>query len=227
MYVLTQEGESPPTPSKALSILLVSQLSLVRIALKQLLSNLDEVGTIREAVGATEAETLARHDPPDIAIIDAHSTTDEFPATTRAILLVAPSAKVIILSDEDFPAGIIQSGAPGIWGYIPRDISQAELARAVRTVASGRAVVGSSLLPEQFERLTQLAARPATQNPLSRKEWRVFEAIAKGHTDNQIAGALGVSVPTVKTHVRSILKKMGARNRAGAVTTAFRSGLLT
>lgn len=51
--------------------------------------------------------------------------------------------------------------------------------------------------------------------------------MALRHTDNQIANALGVSVPTIKTHVRSILKKMGARNRAGAVTTAFRSGLLT
>ena len=75
--------------------------------------------------------------------------------------------------------------------------------------------------------LKELASRRAELAlPLSQKESSVMEAMAQGHTDTQIAKGLGLSVPTVKTHVRSILRKTSARNRAGAIAAAFRSGVL-
>ena len=214
------------TSSAQISVLLIAEVALVRVALRQLLSRAAEVVIVGEA-GASQALGIVHQFLPDIALVDAHRIDETLTGFLRRLTAISAKTHAIVLSDSDFGNGVVQAAEAGAWGYLPRDVSETELVRAVRLVGGGRAVMGCWLAPDQFMGLKELASRRAELAlPLSQKESSVMEAMAQGHTDTQIAKGLGLSVPTVKTHVRSILRKTSARNRAGAIAAAFRSGVL-
>lgn len=222
-----EAGHDTATP-RGLGILLVASFALVRVALKQLLSTAGEVSILGDADPGPDALDLARRTLPDIAIIDTQRMDGSLTGFVRRLLAVSPDLRPIILSDDGLEEGVIQAIQVGAWAYLPRDVSQGELIRAVRQVARGKMVIGCSMLPDQLMRLKELS-QPHTplQIPFSKREETVVKAIAAGYTDPQIAKELGVSVPTVKTHVRSILRKMNSRNRTAAIATAFRVGVLS
>lgn len=228
MPIRQVEADSEAAPPKGLGVLLVASFALVRIALKQLLSTTCEVSIVGDAPPGPEALDLARRSPPDIAVIDTQRLDGDLTAFVRRLLAVSPDLRAIILSDDGFEDGVIQALQIGAWGYLPRDVSQSELIRAVHQVAGGKLVIGCSLQPGQMARLRELGQpRPSMHGALSHRQTMVIRAMAAGHTDSQIAKQLGVSVPTIKTHVRSVLRKTNSRNRAAAIATAFRSGVLS
>ncbi len=217
---------SRQTSSAQLTVFLIAEVALVRVALRQLLSRAAEVVVVGEA-GTSQAFGMVHQFMPDIALVDAHRVDEALTGFIHRLAATPAKTRPIILSDYDFSSGVIQTAEAGAWGYLPRDVSEAELVRAVRLVARGRAVMGCWLEPDQFVRLGELSSRRIGLSlPLSQKESTVIRAVAQGQTDGQIAGELGISVPTVKTHVRSILRKTNTRNRAGAIAAAFRSGIL-
>jgi len=228
MVIRSEEAKQAVPSSKQLTILLISGFSLMRTALRQLLVSMGGVLAVREASAADEAVALATREPPTIALIDADRIGDDTLALVRRILAAAPTAYPIVLSDDDVSDFVVPAVSAGVRGFIPRDVSPAELERAVRFVAAGRLVVGGWFHPQRFEEFARLATKhPAFPAALSHRESAVIEAMASGETDGQIAAHLGVSVPTVKTHVRSILRKTSARNRAQAIAAAFRNGVLS
>jgi DNA-binding NarL/FixJ family response regulator len=215
------------TSSAQLPILLVAD-PLVRIALKQLLREADEVVVVGEAA-ADQALPVARGTAPDVALVDAQSVNTSLSEFLQQLRAVSPKTRPIVLSQADFEVGLLRIADVGAWGYLPRDVSESRLVQAVRLVARGKVVMDCTMAHDEFTRLGQL--RPAdppngTAISLSQKEASVMRVMAEGHTDSQIAKQLGLSVPTVKTHVRAILRKTNSRNRAAAVATAFRSGTL-
>jgi len=215
------------TSSAQLAIILIAD-PLVRIALKQLLREADEVVVVGEA-DPDHALPVARRTAPDIALVDTHRVGDGLTEFLQRLRAVSPKTRPIVLTDADFTAGSLRIVEAGAWGYLRRDVSDPQLIKAVRLVARGKAVVDCTMAHDDFARLGQL--RPAdppsgTVVPLSEKESSVMRAMAEGHTDIQIARQLGLSVPTVKTHVRAILRKTNSRNRAAAIATAFRTGTL-
>lgn len=214
--------------SKELRILLISSFALVRIALKQLLSTAGEVSIVGDADPDPHALNLAGREAPDIAILDTQRMDDQLTNFVSRLLAVSPEVRTIILSDEGLEDGVLQAFKIGAWAYLPRDLSQAELIRAVRQVAQGKVVIGCALQPGQLLRLRDLSqGSVALELPLSQREETVVRAMAAGDTDSQIAKNLGVSVPTIKTHVRSILRKTNSRNRTAAIARAFRVGVLS
>ena len=214
--------------STRITILVVGAVALVRMALKQFLSGADEVVVLGEASAGAEATAMAGRGAPDVALIDVQGMDETVTIFIPRLFAASPNTRPIILSDDGFDDGVFHAAEAGVWGYLSRDVSQVELIRAVRLVAQGKAVIGCSLLPEQFSRLSVLRTRNSNLAfGFSQKEWTVIKAMAAGHTDSQIAGQLGLSVPTIKTHVRSILRKTGSRNRTAAITAAFRSGVLS
>ena len=217
---------SGQTSSAQLTVFLIAEVALVRVALRQLLSRAAEVVVVGEA-GTIQAFGMVHQFMPDIALVDAHRVDEALTGFIHRLAATSAKTRPIILSDYDFSSGVIQAAEAGAWGYLPRDVSEAELVRAVRLVAQGRAVMGCWLPPDQFVRLGELSSRRIELSlPLSQKESTVIRAVAQGQTDGQIAREIGISVPTVKTHVRSILRKTNTRNRAGAIAAAFRSGIL-
>lgn len=215
------------TSSAQLTVILIAD-PLVRIALKQLLREADEVVVVGETA-ADQALPVARRTAPDVALVDAHRMNNGLAEFLQQLRAVSPKTRPIVLSEADFDVGLLRIADAGAWGYLPREVSEPQLVKAVRLVAQGKAVMDCTMDHDEFTRLGQL--RPAdpptgTAVPLSQKEASVMQAMAEGHTDAQIARQLGLSVPTVKTHVRSILRKTNSRNRASAIATAFRTGTL-
>jgi len=209
-----------------INVLLIAEDTLVRVGLRQLLSRAAEVVVVGEA-GTGHALDMAHHFLPDIALVDAHRVNGTLASFVQHLTSISAKTRAIVLSDADFTSGVVQTAEAGAWGYLPRDLSEAELVRAVRLVAQGRAVMACWLAPGQFVKLGELSPHHSELAlPLSEKESTVIKAVAQGQTDGQIAQELGISVPTIKTHVRSILRKTNSRNRAAAIATAFRSGVL-
>ncbi len=217
------------TAARRLTVLLVGPTALVRVALRQLLGAAATVAIVGDVPPDEEALELARRDPPDIALIDTPDLGGALPFIS-SLLAVSPETRPIILSDEEFGDGFLQAVAAGVWGILPRDLSQGELIRAVRQVSRGKAVIACALEPPLLARLRELGARRHAAEPavvLTDREASVMRAVAAGHTDTQIARQLGVAVPTIKSHIRTILRKTRATNRAAAIAIAYRAGILT
>jgi len=207
--------------------LLLSGVALVRIALRQLLSEDGGIAVVGEAGTWTEALSAASRSNPDVALMDMQQVHLSLLDRLHEFYAVAPDARVIVLSEDQHGQEVFRAIRAGVWGYLPRDVVPGELVRAVRTVAQGKAVLGCALSRDEFARLGTLRGRDdRAAVSLSPKETRVMRAMAEGCTDSQIARQLAMSVPTVKTHVRSILKKTGSKNRAAAIASGFRHGLL-
>lgn len=224
---MTEAGHETAS-SKGLRILLVASFALVRIALKQILSTSGEVSIVGDADPGAHALNLAGRKSPDIAIIDTPHMDQHLMGFVGSLLAVAPDIRPIILSDGNLEQGAIQAFRVGAWAYLPRDLSQVELMRAIRQVSQGKVVLGCALEPQQWLRLKEMGlSHTPLESPLSQREEMVVRAMASGDTDSEIARNLGVAVPTVKTHVRSILRKTNSRNRTAAIATAFRVGVLS
>ncbi|HXF81475.1 MAG TPA: response regulator transcription factor [bacterium] len=218
-------AEAGPT-GRYVRVLLLSRTALVRVALRQLLSGDGGVAVVAEAGSWSEAVAAAGRSSPDIMLVDMHDhamVLDRLPELQAA----TPGARVIVLSDDPEAGDLFAAARAGVWGYLPHDVTSGELLRAVRTVAQGRVAVGGTMSREDFARLGAIGRGPDAPLVLSPTEARVIRVMSEGHTDGQIAAQLGMSVPTVKTHVRAILRKTSARNRAAAIAAAFRSGLLS
>lgn len=228
MVNLLTEGPIEGTSSgRHLRVLLVSNASLVRVALKQLLSSAAGIKVVGESGIGTDSTEAAARVNPDIIVLDYQHKNGDVTGQLRGFHTVCPNARMILLSEDESGEGMFSAARERVWGYLPRDITAEELIRAVKTVSRGWAVIGCAVTPDDFSRLGSLSRRDGGSEPrLSLRESSVLRAMAAGHTDNDVARQLGVSVPTVKTHVRSILKKTGSRNRAAAIATGFRHGLL-
>ncbi|MDR7400095.1 MAG: response regulator transcription factor [Armatimonadota bacterium] len=217
----------PAPPGRVTAVLVADPL--VRIALRQLLQAAEEVTVVGEGT-VEQAADLARRHAPDMVLVDAQRLQDgRLPDFLAALHAASPRTRTIVLCEDDVIDGLVGAARAGAWGYLPREISDRQLARAVRLVLAGRAVMDCALPRELFARLGHLDhGQPADRSvvALTPRETKVIQEMAEGRTDEQIAQQLGVSVPTVKTHVRSILRKTRSRNRTAAIAAAFRCGIL-
>lgn len=214
------------TAGRRLAVLLIGPTAPVRVALRQMLGAAAEVTITGDVRPEQEALDIARRTPPNITLIDAPDL-DQALTFVRRLQAASPDTRPIILSDEEFGDSFLKAMVAGVWGILSRDLSQGELIRAMRQVARGRAVIACALQPVQLAQLRKLRAWRADPGVvLTDREATVIRAVAAGRTDTQIAQQLGVAVPTVKSHMRAILRKTRASNRAAAIAAAFRSGAL-
>lgn len=198
--------------------------ALVRSGLRRLLEAETDIAVVGEAATAEEAVAGVREDPPEVLLLDVvlpgRSGIDVLPEIAEA----APTTKVLMLSMQDDPAYVRQAFAAGANGYLLKDAADAELVQAIHEVAEGRRYVHSLL----GARLA--ASEPATEQDeadvLSEREHEVLHLLALGHTNQEIANLLFISVRTAETHRARILQKLGLRTRAEIVRYALVSGKL-
>jgi two-component system, NarL family, nitrate/nitrite response regulator NarL len=198
---------------------------LFRAGLVSLLGDMPEFEIVGEAGSGEEALELADRLQPDVILLDVNMPGMDGVATMRALHRMKETAKVIMLTisrhDEDL-IGAIQAGAEG---YILKNAEPEELRSAILRVARGQSV----LSPEVTHQVLRALASAQTTLPdpgLSRRELEVLGCLAHGKNTTNIASELFVSENTVKTHVRHILEKLEAANRAEAVSKAIQMGLI-
>ncbi|MBV8065341.1 MAG: response regulator transcription factor [Actinobacteria bacterium] len=201
-------------------VVLVDDHALVRSGLRRLLEGEDDIRVEDEGGSADDGVRLARLHKPDVVLLDVGMPGRSGIRAVAEIIAAAPAAKVLVLSGDGYAATVREAFAAGASGYLLKDAAERDLVAAVREVAGGRRYVDAAL----GARLA--AAAREDDDPLSDREREVLRLLALGHTNQEIARMLVISVRTAETHRANIMQKLLLTTRAELVRHALRRGLL-
>ncbi len=216
----------------SIRVAVVDDQALVRGGFATMLGLQEDMEVVAEAGDGAAAIEMARTHRPDVILMDIRMPGTDGLAATKTIVDSADwPVKVLILTTFDPDEYVYRALQAGASGFVLKDISPEDLVAAVRTVADG----GALLAPTVTRRLiSQFAASPSLDSSmvsrldrLTSREREVLVAVAAGSSNIEIAEELFVGAATVKSHVSSILTKLGLNNRAQAVAFAYESGLVT
>ena len=206
-----------------ISLLLVDDHAVVRDGLKMYLSLEPDFHVVGEASDGAEALKLARQLQPDVVIMDLLMPVMDGIAATAAIRQELPDTEVVALTSVLEDTSITAAIRAGAIGYLLKDTKAPDLLRAIRGAADGQV----QLSPQAMARLVQEVRAPAGPEMLTDRETEVLCLVAGGLSNREIARSLQIGEKTVKTHVSSILSKLGVPSRTAAALYAVRSGLVS
>ncbi len=213
-------------------VLVVDDQELVRTGFRMILEAEPDVEVVGEAGDGRAAIEDALRLRPDVVLMDIRMPeVDGLLATEEILRTLDPAPRVLILTTFDPDDYVYRALRSGAAGFVLKDIPPAELVTAVRTVARGDALIAPSVtrrLIERFGRQLTVAADPPGEfDRLTEREREVLQLVARGRSNAEIAAELHLSPTTVKTHVSSLLLKLGLRDRVQAVVYAYEHGVIT
>jgi DNA-binding NarL/FixJ family response regulator len=207
-------------------ILLADDQALVRGGFRLILDAEPDLEVVAEAADGGEAVELAAAARPDVALLDIRMPGLDGIEATRRLVAAQPETRVLILTTFDLDEYVVEAFRAGASGFLLKTAPPHQLVAAVRTVREGDAL----LAPASTRRLIQQAARPPAGAPaleeLTAREHEVLRLLARGLSNTEIATELVVEPSTVKSHVASVLAKLGLRDRIHAVVFAYESGVV-
>jgi DNA-binding NarL/FixJ family response regulator len=212
-------------------VLIVDDQKLMREGLRTLLELEDGIAIAGEAVDGAEAVAAYEKLAPDVVLMDIRMPKMDGVEATRRIRAAAPEAKVLVLTTFDEDELVLDAVRAGARGYLLKDLSGAELAAAVRNVASGAAALQPSVARRVMDAVARMdkpeaKAQAHLAEPLSSRERAVLNLVARGLSNKEIADRLFLAEGTVKNHVSTILSKIGVRDRTQAALQARQLGIL-
>jgi DNA-binding NarL/FixJ family response regulator len=218
----------------SISVLLADDQPLLRRGFRMILEAEGDLVIAAEAGNGEEAVTLAQRHAPDVVLMDIRMPGTDGIEATRRIIAAGGQVRVLVLTTfdlDEYAFGALRAGASG---FLLKDVRPAELVTAIRTVASGDAVISPRvtrrLLEEYAQVLPLSASQQAERYPrleaLTEREREVLIAVARGLSNTEIAASLYVSEATVKSHVGRILAKLSLRDRVQVVVLAYEAGLI-
>jgi two-component system, NarL family, response regulator NreC len=203
----------------------VDDHAVVRAGLRLLLEAEKDIEVAAEAGDAREAVFEARAHKPDVILLDVVMPGRSGLEAIPDLLKESPESKILVLSMQDDAAYVREAFASGASGYVLKEAVDAEVVGAVREVAEGRRyvhpVLGARLVAADADERAKAEA-----DPLSEREHEILRLLALGHTNQEIAGSLYLSVRTVETHRAHIMQKLRISTRAELVRYALEHGML-
>jgi two-component system, NarL family, response regulator LiaR len=210
------------TPAR-IRVMVVDDHELVRTGIRRSLELFDDLELVAEAAGGQAAVDCCADTRPDVVLMDLVMPGLDGPAATAEVLRRVPGAKVLALTSFSDPDLIERTLRAGASGYVLKNVSAHELASAIRQTHAGI----PTLAPEVAEVLMRaLTGPPRAGATLTEREREVLSLLAEGLTNAEIAHRLVITRSTAKTHVSSILSKLGASGRAEVVAIAVRDHLI-
>lgn len=218
-----------------IKLLLVDDQRLMREGLRTLLELEDDFEIVGEAGDGQAALSAYAELQPDVVLMDIRMPVLNGVEATRRLLAQHATARIIILTTFDDDANVFEGLRAGALGYLLKDVSGADLAAAVRTVAGGGALIEPSVARRVFAEFARLApnSKPASPSaessliePLSERELDVLRLVAEGLSNKEIGQKLSLAEGTVKNYVTNMLGKIGARDRTQAALRAKELGLI-
>jgi DNA-binding NarL/FixJ family response regulator len=210
--------------TEALRVLVADDSADFREGIKALLSSVDGLELVGEAVDGDAAVAGAFDVQPDVVLMDLHMPGRNGIDATRAIVLAAPHIAVLVLTMHEDDESVFSAVRAGARGYLVKGAQQQEILDGIRSVHAGRAVIGATVARQ----LAALVAGPAPTDPfpdLTTRERDVLAALTAGASTSQIAARLGLSDKTVRNHISNILTKLEVVDRTQAVLKAREAGL--
>jgi two-component system, NarL family, response regulator NreC len=218
---VSEAGEEGTDSGKSITVVLADDHAVVRSALRLMLESEPEIRVVAEAGDAESAIRYVSGHRPRVLILDINMPGGSGLAAIPEIRQQSPETEIVVLTMQDETAFAREALQAGVLGYILKEAASEELVKAVRMAAQGR----TYLQPELGARL---AAEPDVASPddLSERELEVLRLIALGHTNNEIAEKLFLSVRTVESHRAHIQQKLGMTTRSELVRYALDRGLI-
>ena len=209
----------------SIRVVIVDDHAILRSGLRRVLDAEPDIEVVGEAESAERAVFEALANKPDVVLMDVVMPGKSGIEGMPAVLQAAPEAKVLILSMQDDPRYVRTAFEVGAHGYVLKEAADTEVVGAVRAVASGERYVhpalGARLVAAEAEE-----RRRAEEDPLSEREREVLRLLALGHTNQEIAKLLYISVRTAETHRAHIMQKLRLSSRAELVRYALENGLI-
>lgn len=210
-----------------IKILIVDDHTLVREGFAKMLELVPEFEIIGQAKDAGEALKLSEKLSPEVILMDVRLPDTSGIEATKIIKKVNPETEVIILSMYDDEEYLLEAVKAGATGYLLKDVALNDLIKAIKIVHQG----GSLIQPEIARRiLKEVAAKRSSHSALEKvltdREIEILREVADGNSNKEIGKNLNISDKTVKTHLRTVFRKLKVADRAQAVALAMRKGLV-
>ena len=199
-------------------IMVIDDQAVVRQGFVALINTVADMEVIAEGINGQQAIDLYRQHKPDVTLIDLRMPVVGGVEAIATIRREFPDARLIVLTTYDGDEDIYRSLQAGAKGYLLKDMFFEELETAIRTVHAGSRRIPAAIAE-------RLAERMAGSN-LTARELEVLELIVRGQSNKEIGASLKISEATVKSHVNSLLSKLGVTDRTQAATTALQRGLV-
>jgi DNA-binding NarL/FixJ family response regulator len=211
-----------PVADATLSVMLADADPLARRMVCAALQDEPDLAVVAEASDSCEALELARRLHPAVAVVEATLPDATGGELVRRLTAAVPVTKIAVLSvdaDEDIALAALRAGAIA---YLTKDIQPGALPQLVRTVARGEPVIPPPLLPLLLKLIRQMpdAGWRPVRSRLTTREWEIVELLEKGASTEDIAACLVVSISTVYSHVKSLMRKLGVHSRSEVVAVA-------
>jgi DNA-binding NarL/FixJ family response regulator len=214
----------------SIRILICDDQALVRGGFRAILEAQPDIEVVGEAENGAEAVALAGRRSPDVILMDIRMPVLDGVEATRQLVSEGSPARILVLTTFDLDEYVHAAIRAGASGFLLKDVTPAKLLEAIRVVAAGDAL----LAPSVTRRLLELFATTLPQRDhsnaalaeLTARETEVLRLLAGGLSNAEIASALVLSEATVKTHISSVLRKLGLRDRVQAVILAYETGVV-
>ena len=227
-------SERPGEVSGPISVVLADDQALMRMGFRMVLEAEEDITVVGEASDGTSALAQARALHPDVILMDVRMPGMNGIEATERIAQECPGTRVLILTTFDLDEYAFAGLRAGASGFLLKDTRPTELAEAIRTVASGEAVVSPRITQRMLEMFA--SSLPNSGHPvqasdpridsLTPREKEILVLMSQGMSNAEIADRLVVSATTVKTHVGNVLAKLDVRDRVQAVVVAYETGLM-
>lgn len=206
-------------------IAIVDDDPLVRMGLRAILASVETWEVVGEAGDGAEAITLVAEEKPDLVLMDIRMPGMDGLEATRRIVETGIETRILILTTFEVDEYVFEAMRSGASGFVLKRVPPKELIEAVRMVAQGE----SLLFPSSTRRVIERFARAIVGGSLpelTEREQDILRALAKGQSNQEIARSLFITQETVKSHVASVLMKLGVRDRTQAVIAAYETGFV-
>jgi len=210
----------------SIRVLIADDHAVLRAGLKLLIGAESDMEVVGEAADGPETVRSTRATAPDVVLLDLSMPGPRSGQTIGELVRLAPRPRVLVLTMHDDAASMQAALRAGASGYIVKKAADVELLTAIRTVHDGRTFVGLTRPGEQASRGSRDGTAAAQPKPLSPREAEVLRLLAQGHTNQEAAEQLAVSVKTIETHRRRLSDKLGLKSRAQLFRFAVEIGLL-
>lgn len=212
-------------------VVIADDQALVRSGFRMILDAKTDIEVVGEAGDGGEAARLVERLAPDVVLMDVRMPHVDGLEATRRIVASGSHARVIVLTTYDVDDSVYAALRAGASAFMLKDVRPAELAEAIRVVARGDALLAPSVTRRLLDRFVDAlpgpgAAPPPDLGELTEREVEVLRLVAQALTNAEIAERLVLTEATVKTHVSSVLRKLGLRDRVQAAVLAYEVGLV-
>ena len=217
--------------AEPITVLLVDDQELVRSGFRMLIDAQDDMGVVGEAADCAESLEQLDRLRPDVVLMDIRMPVMDGVEATRRIIASGLDTRVLVLTTFDLDEYVFSALKAGASGFMLKDARPEELLAAIRTVASGDAVVAPSATRRLLEHVApslpdHVGEEDDRLSVLTERELEVLGEVARGATNAEIAEHLFMAEGTVKTHIGRLLSKLEARDRVGLVLIAYETGLV-